>query len=228
MTRIALICLAELVGTFLLVFVGTLAIVLLFGRPEGAAALPHLLRLMIVLLSFAAMIALIVHSPIGLTSGAHMNPAVSIALALREAPLRSLLPYYIAMQILGALLGALAVQLPLPAESARARLGITLPHATLPLYGAVAAEFAGTALLMLVIHWAIDHRPRQLGVIVGGYIAVAGFLLAGVSGSSFNPARSLGPALVCGQLEHIWLYLTVPIVGAVVGGLAYSLLDRRP
>lgn len=195
---------AEAIGTFFLVFVGTSAIVV---NADGVVS--HVGVAMTFGLIVFAMIA-----ALGDISGAHINPAVTIGFFLaRRFPGREVAPYILS-QCLGAVLASLCVSFLFPAAET---LGATLPAG--PIQQSWLLEVLVTALLMFVImsvSTGASEKGITAGLAIGGTVALCALFAGPVSGASMNPARSLGPALVSGQLEFIWLYLTAPVFGVAL------------
>jgi aquaporin Z len=160
----------------------------------------------------------------GATSGAHLNPAVSIAFAARgDFPWRRV-PGYIVAQFVGAVLACLLLAGLFGRVSP---LGGTVPGHGINDLQAVVVEILLTLGLVSTI-LGTASRAQSVGPLaalaVGGYIALAGLWASPVSGASMNPARSLGPDLVVGNLAHAWLYVVGPIVGGLLAvGVAYIL-----
>jgi aquaporin Z len=163
----------------------------------------------------------------GAVSGAHLNPVVSLAFALRhDFPANRFLSYVIA-QLLGATLGCLFL---LAVFGNVEHLGATLPGPGYHNWQALLMEIALTAGLVSVI-LGTASAAQNVGTIgalgVGGYIALAGLWAAPVSGVSMNPARSFGPALVSGDWSSYWVYVVGPLVGSLIGvGFAVVLRGR--
>jgi aquaporin Z len=204
---------AELLGTFVLVFIGCGAI--MTGALAGTGAtLP-------VAMAFGAAVAAVVYA-FGHVSGSHVNPAVTLAFWVAGVhPTRRVLPYVLA-QVLGALAAAAALRWTIGDV---ARLG-----ATVPLDGnwqrAFAAELALTFVLVLVVCGSgLDRRaPAGFSGVAVGLAYAAGILALGmISGASMNPARSFGPAVVAGAWQDHWLYWVAPILGALLAAGAYRL-----
>ena len=196
---------AELLGTFALVFFGCGAIA--NGLPPTAVAL-----------AFGLVIAVMVYA-LGHVSGAHLNPAVSIGFAVgRHLPWSKVVTYATA-QVLGATAAALVLSVTL---GRGVDLGVTQPAGS-DLQSFV-WEAALTFFLMLVIT-AVATDIRAVGqaaaLAIGGTVALGALVGGPVSGASMNPARSIGPALISGDFAHLWLYVTAPVVGAVGGALVY-------
>ncbi|OWK38875.1 aquaporin [Fimbriiglobus ruber] len=184
---------AEALGTFCLVFAGCGAIVV---NDVSGGAVTHVgISLVFGLVVLAQIYA------IGDVSGAHLNPAVTIAFVLaRRFPLKSV-PGYIAAQLAGALAACGALLLLFPEH---ATLGATLPHGS-P-YQALALEVILAFFLVFVIlsvSTGSKERGGLVGVIVGSVVALEALFAGPISGASMNPARSLAPALVSGHLEHL-------------------------
>ncbi|WP_230844169.1 MIP/aquaporin family protein [Gloeobacter morelensis] len=204
---------AEAVGTFVLVFAGTGAVVV---NAVSGGALTHLGISFV----FGAVVAALIYT-LGHISGAHINPAVTLALwALGRFPARRVLSY-ILVQLAGAAAASVAV---LVCFGNQAKLG-----ATLPLAGnwvqAFAVELLLTFILMLVICGsALDPRaPRGFaGLAIGLTVGLEAGFGGPISGASMNPARSFGPALVAGAWEAHWVYWLAPIVGALVAGWVWQ------
>jgi aquaporin NIP len=204
---------AELVGTYGLVTAGCGAIMV----NSQASALGHVGVALTFGLVILAMIAAFGH-----ISGAHFNPAVTVAFALtRHFPWREVF-WYVGGQMVGAALGALTLRLLI---GDAARLGATLPSGSaMQSFG---LEILLTAVLMLVII-SVATDTRAVGTpaaIAIGFTVTLDALWAGpVSGASMNPARSFGPALVAGVWSDQWIYWIAPVIGAAIGALLYQFL----
>jgi MIP family channel proteins len=202
---------AEAIGTFALVFAGCGAVMV--------DAKTHQLGHVGVALSFGLVIMFGIYA-VGHISGAHFNPGVTFAFALtRHFPWPRTVAYWCA-QLVGAFLAAALL---------RASLGnIADTGATLP-SGSQGQSFLWelvmSALLMFVI-LAVATDTRAVGeaaaLAIGGTIALDAMFGGPISGASMNPARSLAPALVSGNLHALWIYLLAPVIGAALGGLAYQ------
>lgn len=208
---------AEGVGTYALVTAGCGAIMV----NHQTGALGHVG----VALTFG-LIILVMIAAAGHISGAHFNPAVTLAFAaIRHFPWRQV-PVYIAGQILGAVLGGLTLKLLL---GEAANLGATLPSGTAA--QAFDLEVLLTAVLMFVII-SVATDTRAVGApaaIAIGFTGALSALWAGpISGASMNPARSLGPALAAGIWQDQWIYLLAPALGACLGAALYQLLREPP
>ncbi|MCB1216305.1 aquaporin [bacterium] len=213
---------SEAVGTAALVFVGLASIAIFLGDEIAAiSVLPHLLRLLLVLLGFGAVITAVILSPVGSISGAHINPAVSLAFALRgDLPWKNL-PLVISGQLLGGWLGAQAAVAIWHRTLAGLSFGVTHHNAQFPLWASIIVELGGTLLLVWLIFWllATGKRREVIAVAVGGYIWLFGWATATISGASFNPARSLGPAIAGHDYRELWLYILFPLAGAAIAAM---------
>jgi MIP family channel proteins len=204
---------AELFGTYALVTAGCGAIVV----NELTGALTHVG----VALTFGLIVVVIVAAT-GHLSGAHLNPAVTLAFALtRHFPWRET-PAYIAGQMIGAVAGSLTL---LGLFGPVANLGATLPAGSA--LQSLGLEVLLTAMLMFVI-MAVATDTRAVGELAAlaiGFTVGLDALWGGpISGASMNPARSLGPALVAGVWQDQWVYWLGPIFGATAGALLYQVL----
>ena len=208
---------SELLGTFALVLTASGGGLLhAKGQISLAAAVvaPGLMVMAIILF-------------MGAVSGAHLNPAVSLAFALRgDFPWRRV-PGYIVTQLIGATLACLFLRWVFGNVE---HLGATLPGPGYKNWQALLMEIVLTALLLSVI-LGTASAAQNVGAIaalgVGGYIALAGLWAAPVSGVSMNPARSFGPALASGYWTSYWVYLVGPLTGALIAvGFAFVLRGR--
>lgn len=198
--------LAELLGTFALVFAGTGAIVI---NDISGGTIGHI--------GIAATFGLVVMAMIqtfGDVSGAQFNPAVSLAFAVAGKLTWARLPGYVVAQCVGALLASGLLRFLFPTHEL---LGSTLPS------GAVSQSFVLeavlTAMLMLTIlsvSTGAKEKGITAGIAIGAVVGLEAMFAGTICGASMNPARSLAPALVSGHLEHLWLYLLAPVVGALI------------
>lgn len=200
--------LAEALGAFALVVFGCGAIAV--GLDPTAVAI-----------AFGLVIAVMV-AALGHLSGAHLNPAVSIAFGVRRHVPPSRVGIFIVAQLAGAIGGALVLRLTLGPD---ADLGVTHPSGTD--VQAFAWEAILTFFLMLVIA-AVATDDRAVGhlapLAIGGMVALGALVGGPISGASMNPARSIGPAVVSGDLDDLWIYLLAPVLGAIAAILVYEAL----
>jgi glycerol uptake facilitator-like aquaporin len=199
--------LAELIGTFMLLFFGVGAILAVGGAAEPAQKL-------LIGLAFGLTILAVAYT-FGHVSGAHLNPAITIAQAVsRRLPMEAVAPYVVA-QVVGALLGVLAV---------------TAPGEGVGWAGAFLAEVILGFVLMLVFKGtAVDDRSAgpSAGLAVGLTVAAGHLAMIPISGASFNPARSLASAVVGGEWGDLIIYLIAPVLGAVAAALLFERVLRR-
>lgn len=197
---------AELIGTFALVFCGTGAIII---NQETNAAVTHVG----IAITFGLIVMAMIYA-LGNISGAHLNPAVSIAFVVaKRFPLKELLPYIIS-QLTGALLASLTLKSLFPANEL---LGTTLPHGSSS--QSFILELILTFFLMLVIINVATGSKEQgmfAGLAIGSTVLLEAMFAGPVCGASMNPARSLAPAIVSGHTEFLWIYLLATTIGAVI------------
>ncbi len=163
----------------------------------------------------------------GAVSGAHLNPVVSIAFALRGDFPCTRVPRYVLAQLLGAALAAVFL---LAVFGNVGRLGAKLPGPGYHAWQALVLEIALTGGLVSVILGTASQAQNvgSVGALgVGGYIALAGLWAAPVSGTSMNPARSFGPALVSGDWSSFWVYVAGPLIGAIIAVGCAAMLRGR-
>jgi aquaporin NIP len=197
---------AEAIGTFALVFAGTGAIVI---NDLTGGAVSHVG----IALTFGLVVMAMIYS-IGDVSGAHINPAVTTGFFLAgRLPARLVLPY-IASQIAGAITASLLL---FTLFGNHAALGATTPLGS-P-WQSFALETVLTGILMFVI-LSVTTGSKETGVIagiaIGGVIGLEALFAGPICGASMNPARSLAPAIVSGDLASLWVYLAGPILGAAI------------
>jgi aquaporin NIP len=202
---------AEAIGTFALVFAGAGAIVV--------DAKTHALGHVGVAIVFGLVIMAMIYA-VGHVSGAHFNPSVSFAFALtRHFPWRRAGAYGLA-QVAGAVAAAALLRASL---GDRAHVGATLPSGSQA--QAFLWELILTFFLMFVI-MSVATDTRAVGeaaaIAIGGTVGLDAMFGGPITGASMNPARSIGPALVSGDLHALWLYIAAPLAGAALGALAYQ------
>lgn len=204
---------AELMGTYIMVFAGTGAIIV----NDVYGSVSHLG----IGLTFGLVVMAVIYS-IGSISGAHINPAVSIAFWVsKRFSGKEVLPYIVS-QFLGAILASLTLSFIFPQHEL---LGATLPAGSWE--QSFVMEFILTFILMFVI-LLMSEGSKEVGVMTGfavGMVVAFEAIFAGpVSGASMNPARSLAPALISGHLTHLWLYIIATILGACASIFAIRLI----
>jgi aquaporin Z len=215
---------AEYVGTALLLLFGLSAVCFDFAvRSPVVSALPDAsVRRLLTAIIFAGTLTAIVYSPLGRRSGAHLNPAVTLAFWLLGKITSRGAIFYAAAQIAGALTGAALVLAIWGGWATNVHVGATVPNEGGPL-AALIAETAMVFLLVSLILNLVDrpHLIALTGAAVGTLVAFFVFVEAPVSGASLNPARTLGPAVVGGTFTNLWVYLVGPPLGALSAALLY-------
>ena len=198
-------CFAEALGTFCLLFAGAGAIII---NDVSGGAVTH----MGIAISFGLIVLAMIYS-IGDISGAHINPAVTMGfVAAGRFPLSQAGPY-ILCQLAGALLACYCLKFLFPGHET---LGMTQPSDTVA--QAFAFEFLLSFMLMLVIlsvSTGAKEKGITAGIAIGSFVALAALFAGPVGGASMNPARSFGPALAAGDLEHLWIYFVATTQGAI-------------
>ena len=205
-TPLAQRLLAEAVGTFALVLVGTGAIAVDFATGGAVTAVG-------VALAFGLVVMVVIYA-LGDVSGAHLNPAVSAGFFMANRLSGREAAGYMASQCAGAVAASLAIRGLFPEDPT---LGATLPSVAPA--SAFLVEIAITALLAFVIFHVVARGSDAAsisGLAIGSTVALAAIFAGPLTGASMNPARSLGPALVSGRLGDLWIYWTAPFVGAVL------------
>ncbi len=197
---------AELIGTFALVFCGTGAIII---DQQSGGAVTHIG----VAVTFGLIVMSMIYS-LGDISGAHLNPAVSIAFTVAGRFPVIKLPGYIISQVGGALLASLTLKFLFPSNQL---LGASMPAGTE--MQSFILELILTFFLMLVILSVAagsNERGMFAGLAIGSVVGLEAMFAGPVCGASMNPARSIGPAIASGHLEHLWLYIAAPVLGAIL------------
>ncbi len=203
---------AETIGTFALVFAGTGAIVV-NEVSHGAVTHPG------IAITFGLVVMSLIYA-IGDVSGAHINPAVTIGFwASRRLNASAVLPY-IASQLVGAI--AASAVLKLLFLDHPTNLGATLPA------GSWQQSFVLEVLLTAFLMWVVlnvstgaKEKGQMAGLAIGSVVALEAMFAGPICGASMNPARSLGPALLSGNIATLWIYLVAPTLGAVLGVVGY-------
>lgn len=207
---------SEVLGTFAIVFCGTGAIII---NQETHGAITHVG----VAMTFGLIVSAMIYA-LGNVSGAHFNPAVTVAFSIAgRFSGRQVLPYIIS-QLAGAVLASAVLRYLFPAN---ALLGATLPAGAEG--QSFVLEFILTYFLMLVIlNVACGSKEQGMfaGLAIGAVVLLEAMFAGPICGASMNPARSVAPALVSGHLEHLWLYLVAPTVGAIAAVFTWQFLTR--
>lgn len=206
--------LAEIIGTFAIVFCGTGAMII---DSQTNGAVTHVG----VAITFGLIVMSMIYA-LGDVSGAHFNPAVTVAFSIgKKFPTKEIAPYIIS-QLAGALLASFVLKLLFPLDKT---LGATLPAGSE--MQSWVLEFILTFLLMFVIvHVATGSKEQGMfaGLAIGCVVLLEAMFAGPICGASMNPARSFAPALVSGHVEHLWVYLTAPVLGATAAVGAWKIL----
>jgi len=215
--------LAEVVGTFTLIFIGAGSIVAASeaGLGVGGAGL------ITVALAHGLAIGVMV-SAVGHVSGGHFNPAVTVGAWVARRMTTGAAVAYVVAQIAGGLLGALALRLVLPGSAwDPVTLGTPLVTPGIADWQAIAIEAILTFLLVWVVFATALDPEGSFGKIAGlaiGFTIAMDVMMGGpFTGAAMNPARSIGPAVVSGELTGVWVYILGPVIGGTVAALLYDL-----
>ncbi|HLY71673.1 MAG TPA: MIP family channel protein [Puia sp.] len=206
----------EFLGTFALVFCGTGAIVI--NQESGGTITPLGISLVFGLIVMAMILSL------GHVSGAHINPAVTIALSVAKKFNRQNIVPYIASQLAGACLASFILKNLFPANEF---LGATIPKGSD--MQSFILEFILTFLLMLVILTSTDKKDRSVlvpALAIGSTVGLEALFAGPICGASMNPARSISPALICWHFESLWVYIFAPVTGALTASFAFVVLKE--
>ncbi len=199
--------LAECLGTFTLVFAGTGAIVI---NAASHGAITHAG----IALTFGLVVLAMIHT-FGDVSGAHLNPAVTLGFAAARRFAWREVPGYLGAQVLGGLAASALLHSLFPQDATT--LGATLPAGSdTPSF---VLEVVLTAILMftiLSVSTGAKEKGITAGIAIGAVIGLEAMFAGPICGASMNPVRSLAPALVSGQFSHLWIYLTAPVLGALI------------
>lgn len=208
--------LAEFIGTFTLVFCGTGAVVI---NEVTNGQVTHIG----IAITFGLVVMAMIYA-VGEVSGAHLNPAVTIAFAVnKNFEWKQTIPYLLS-QLAGAIAASAALKILFPAN---ALLGATMP--TGPAFQSFFLEILLTFFLMFVVLQVATGSKEQgmfAGLAIGSVVLLEAMFAGPVSGASMNPVRSLAPALVAGHFEHLWIYLTAPFIGALIAVLIYKIIKQ--
>lgn len=220
----------ELIGTATLVFVGLSAVVYDFsaGSPVARLIPSASGRLLLTGSVFAGAGSLFAITPLGRRSGAHINPAVTLAFWCTGHVHRGDLGGYVVGQLLGGLVGAGALRLAWGARGAQVGYGVTQPGPHTTQVAAVGLEALMTAALVLTIFAFVASPRTARWTPLAVWVVVALLVWRGAphTGTSLNPARSLGPAVVSSKYHALWVYAAGPLTGALAAFAIWSALPR--
>lgn len=210
--------LAEIIGTFVLVFCCTG--VIMFNHFSAGTAIGHLGISITTGLTVAAMIY-----TVGDISGAHMNPMVTFAFFLaKEFPAKLLLPYVLAQGI-GAAIASLTLKCMFPSSKT---LGETFPSVS-DSSAFVLEVILAFILMFVILHVAKGSKEQGMfaGIAIGSTVLLEVLFAGPICGASMNPIRSIIPALISGKTNHQWIYLIAPFIGAVIAVYSWKILKRK-
>ena len=201
---------SEFIGTFALVFCGSGAVIM---NDVSGGTVTHVG----IAITFGLIVMAMIYS-IGEISGAHINPAVTIAFwASGRFDKKDVLPY-ITAQMIGALLASSVLYLLFPLHETQ---GATLP------FGSAMQSFILEVILTFILMFVIikvstgsKETGTMAGIAIGGVVGLEAMFAGPITGASMNPARSIAPAIFSGNFEHLWLYIAAPIIGALLAIVA--------
>ena len=208
---------AEFIGTYILVFAGCGAIVV----ETLTGTLGHIG----IALTFGFIVSALIYT-FGHISGAHFNPAVTISFALFDEFNKKDVLAYIVAQINGAILACITLYVLFIEENKSAKelsyYGSTIPSGSW--YQSFIFEIILTFILMLIIYGSAVHGKAIksfAGLAIGLTVGVEAMFAGPICGASMNPARSIAPALISGNIESLWVYILAPIIGSLIAGLVF-------
>ena len=208
---------AEILGTFALVFCGTGAIVI---NQETGGVITHVG----IALTFGLIVMVMIYA-LGPVSGAHFNPAVTIAFSLaKRFPAKEILPFVISQSI-GAFLASFTLRIMFPANEF---LGSTRPLGS-DLQSFVLELILTFFLMLVIIQVATGSREQGMfaGLAIGSTVLLEAMFAGPISGASMNPIRSIAPAVVSTNFDHLWIYLSAPVVGSALAVLVWKVIKSE-
>jgi aquaporin Z len=205
---------SELAGTYLMVFIGTGSVIV--------NSLYSNIGQLGICVSFGMAVALSIFL-FAKFSGAHINPAVSIAMFFKKQLKPNELAGYISFQLIGGILASLSLYLLYPLDSSS--LGATIPSGTWQ--ESFVLELLLTFFLMVVI---LIVQNKKFGIlssalVIGTVVGLEAYFLGPICGASMNPARSIAPGLISGNMNHLWLYIVATVLGACLALLPFYSKD---
>ena len=209
--------LAEIIGTFALVFCGTGAIII---NQEAHGVITHVG----IAITFGLIVSAMIYT-VGDISGAHLNPAVTIAFWLAKVfPAKEIVPYILSQGI-GAFMASMILKFLFPENGT---LGSTLPTGS-PTQSFVLELILTFILMFVILNVAKGSKEQGMfaGVAIGGVVLLEAMFAGPICGASMNPIRSIAPALTSGHLEHLWVYIFAPIFGASVAVGCWIVLKEK-
>ncbi|GAC1386331.1 MAG: aquaporin [Ginsengibacter sp.] len=205
---------SEFLGTFIMVFCGTGAIII---DHQSNGAVSHVG----VAITFGLIVMSLIYT-LGNISGAHMNPAVTIAFTVaKRFSVSNVLPFILS-QLLGAIFASFILKLIFPSSQ---YLGNTIPFGS-DIQSFILECILTFILMLVIINVATGSKEQGMfaGIAIGSIVLLEAMFAGPISGASMNPARSIGPAIISGHLEHLWIYIFAPVIGATIAIPAHKLL----
>lgn len=207
---------AEIIGTFALVFCGTGAIII---NQETSGTVTHVG----IAITFGLIVAAMIYT-VGDISGAHLNPAVTIAFwIIKEFKTKEVIPYIIS-QSTGAFVASILLKFLFPSNDL---LGSTLPSGS-PMQSFVLELILTFILMFVIIHVAKGSKEQGMfaGIVIGSVVLLEAVFAGPICGASMNPVRSIAPALVSGHPENLWIYISAPVIGAILAVISWKILKQ--
>ena len=208
---------AEMIGTFALVFCGTGAIII---NEISNGEITHLG----IAMTFGLIVLAMIYA-LGDVSGAHFNPAVTIGFMVAKRMNLKETTFYIIAQVIGALIASITLKILFPQNQA---LGATFPS------GSNMQSFLLEIILTFFLFFVIisvstgaKEKGISAGIAIGATVGLEAMFAGKISGASMNPARSLAPAIVSGNIHSLWIYLIAPVIGAILAVYAFYLVKTE-
>ncbi len=208
---------SELIGTYGLLFCGTGAIII---DEVSGGMITHLG----IAITFGLIVMTMIYA-LGEISGAHLNPAVTIAFAFaKKLAWKEVFPYTV-FQFMGAILATFTLHFLFPTNK---NLGATIPYGS-DLQSFILELILSFFLMLVILNVSTGAKEKGItaGIAVGAVVGLEALFAGPICGASMNPFRSLAPAIISGNLQSIWIYLTAPILGAVIAVLIYKYLTSK-
>ncbi len=209
--------LAEVIGTFALIFCGTGAIVI---NQETGGVITHAG----IAATFGLIVAAMIYT-VGDISGAHLNPAVTIAFCVAKAfPVKEIIPYLLSQGV-GAFLASIALKFLFPNNQF---LGSTIPAGS-EMQSFILELILTFILMFTILNVAKGSKEQGMfaGLAIGSVVLLEAMFAGPICGASMNPIRSLSPAVISGHMEHLWVYLSAPTLGAIIAVLVWNILKQK-